>query len=311
MRRPFVVAPDWEPRLRPVLTGLDPAWAGAPLRPLGAGMDFCVFALDPDDGPPLTVRCPRHDEAMANARMQRRALPELARRLPVAVPVPVAAAVNPLGPGELDVFVRVPGEVLADEQWRRRGLLDSPNAATVAAIIEALAATPVEAARSWGVPDHDLRRGVTDRARRIAAEVAPLLPAAAAAALTSWWQRFVADDDNFANAERVIHADISLDHLLVDDGAIVGLIDFGDLAVGDPDYELCYLYNDAGAEFVAEVQRCRGAELTDRLAAKLRFFELNDLVFDALWAIDDDDRELLAATLPRLADLACAHRPEC
>lgn len=303
MRRPFVVAPDWESRLRPVLTALDPAWADAPLHPLGAGMDVCVFALDPDAGPPLTVRCPRHDEAAANARMQRRALPELARRLPVAAPVPVAAAGNPLGPGELDVFVRVPGEVLADEEWQRRGLLGAANAATVAAIIDALAATPVAAARGWGVPDHDLRGGVIARGQRLVTDVAPLLPADEAAAITSWWQRFLADEDNFANEERVIHADISLDHLLVDDGAIVGLIDFGDLAIGDPDYELCYLYNDAGAEFVAEVQRCRGRTLTDRLAAKLRFFELNDLVFDALWAIDDDDRALLDTTLTGLADL--------
>jgi aminoglycoside 2''-phosphotransferase len=43
-------------------------------------------------------------------------------------------------------------------------------------------------------------------------------------------------------SRRVIHGDLSDEHMLLERGAISGIIDFGDAAVGDPAYDLCFFW---------------------------------------------------------------------
>lgn len=298
MQRPLLLPDGWEPRLRVALTDLDTGWTGERLVPLGAGMDFWVFGL----GDRLTVRCPQHDEAADLATTQRHVLPVIADHLTLAVPRPLRTGSNPLGPGEFDVFTRVPGESSDDDTWHRHGwLADARNVAIVARTLDELAAVPVAEARQAGVAPRRLRDSLARRAGRARAELAALLPVAAATALLERFERFVADGANFPAAEVVIHADVSLDHLLVTDGVITGLIDFGDVAIGDPDCELAYLYADAGREFVAAVQARRGRPLSAAVEHKLQFFELADHVADALWALDHADPVLLASAIDHLA----------
>jgi aminoglycoside phosphotransferase (APT) family kinase protein len=45
-----------------------------------------------------------------------------------------------------------------------------------------------------------------------------------------------------STTQRIVHADLHSDHLFVDAGRLVGVIDWGDAFHGDPYYELPALY---------------------------------------------------------------------
>jgi aminoglycoside phosphotransferase (APT) family kinase protein len=243
------------------------------------------------------LRIPRNDGAVDSIARDQRLLPELAAHLPVPIPVPLFTAPNPLGPGAVGAYRMVEGEALDEDEWGRRGLLTEANALIIASIVDGLAGFPVDRARALGVTETGDRADLVADLARVRGEVAPLLEPALATRLVERWERFLADDAHFAGPPGFVHGDLSLDHLLVVDGTVAGLIDFGDVALGDPDADLGYLWAEAGRNYVAQVQAARGRTLDERLATKLEFLQLVDEVGDVLWALDFDDEPVRTRAL--------------
>jgi len=79
--------------VRVLLRRQHPDLAALPLRPLGAGWDNAMLRLGDD----RLVRLPRRREAAVLVEHEQRWLPELAARLPLAVPAPVRAGAPDLG----------------------------------------------------------------------------------------------------------------------------------------------------------------------------------------------------------------------
>lgn len=294
MRVPVTLPAGWEPALRAVLPG---RLSAGPLRALGAGLD-CWALLAGDD---VVLRIPQNAEAADAVARDLVLLPVLGPLVPVSIPRPLFEVSNPLGPGPIAAYRLVPGEVFDPPEWHRRGLLTDANAAVVGRVVDALAAFSADRARTLGVPDSAGRNGYAADLGRLVADVAPRLGPARGAELVRRWRAFVDDDANFTNEPVVTHGDLSLDHLVVNGGVVTGLIDFGDVAVDDPDTELGLVWAEAGPAFVAAVQRGRGRVLTPALAAKLVFFQLADEAGDVLWGIDTDRPEVRDAALARLA----------
>ncbi|WP_280272134.1 phosphotransferase family protein [Nocardia wallacei] len=285
-----VVLPDgWAGRVREALAGSPrPELADGELQLLGAGMDSVALLVEWGEGE-YVLRLPQDPHGAEGIAREHRLLPELAARLPLPIPRFLFTAPNPLGPGEFCVYPAVPGESLSEEQWHERGLLDRPEIhRRIAESLEGVHAFPVDRARELGIRTWDLRGEFADDLKTIRAEVIPLLDRSDAALLLAAWERYLDDDANFGYRPTLIHADVSLDHLLVTGVEITGLIDFGDVTIGDPDYDLCYLYPEAGHDFVGRVQRCRGTELTPRTEAKLRFWACADPALDVLHAQEHD-----------------------
>ena len=74
----------------------------------------------------------------------------------------------------------------------------------------------------------------------------------------------------------VLHADLSRDHLLTKNDAVVAVIDFGDVNWGDRDYDFHYLLLDFGESFAMDVARRYGHPNLDHLLSKLRYFAMAD-----------------------------------
>ncbi|GAB2683644.1 phosphotransferase family protein [Nocardia thraciensis] len=279
---------DWEARVRDALAASPrPELATGALRRLGAGMDSVALLLERPEGP-YVLRLPQDPHGAAGIAHEALLLPELADRLAVPIPRFLFTAPNPLGPGQFCVYPAVPGESLSDEQWQRLGLLDLPaTPRRIAELIEGVHGFSVVRARELGVETWDLRAEFTADLKTVRAEVVPLLGPTEADALLRAWEGYLGDDANFDYRPTLTHADVSLDHLLVTGTEITGLIDFGDVEIGDPDYDLCYLYPDAGPDFVRRVQHCRGTELGSRQEAKLRFWACADPALDVLHAVEN------------------------
>ncbi|WP_084003645.1 aminoglycoside phosphotransferase family protein [Agromyces aureus] len=200
----------------------------APVRRVANGWDNVMFRLGDD----LAVRMPRREVAIQLALHEQRWLPELAGRLPTPVPAPVRIG-RPAPEFGYDVPWSIvpwlPGVSALEFTVPVRDAAAVALAEFVAALgVPARAAAPVSPVR--GVPL--AVRDESVRARLAAGRVDE--PDAVARV----WERSLAASV-WHGPPVWLHGDLHPGNLLLhDDGALAGVIDFGDLTAGDPATDL-------------------------------------------------------------------------
>ncbi|MFC4032305.1 aminoglycoside phosphotransferase family protein [Streptomyces polygonati] len=203
-----------------------PDLAGLAVREVAGGWDNQQWRL----GEELAVRMPRTERAPDLQRKERRWLPVLAPRLPLPVPNPVRTG-EPSArfPRPWTIMTWVPGEPL-DRTPISRG---DHAADTLAGFLGALhVAAPAEAPAGSDRGAHP--RKCTETFDHFFDAVG--LGGAAGEVRAVW-------DDAVAAPEwegpRVwVHGDLHPANVVVADGTLAGVIDFGDLFAGDPAWDL-------------------------------------------------------------------------
>jgi len=211
---------------RRLLGAQAPHLTALPLRPVEAGgTDHTIFRL----GDALALRMPRIHWAAEQGERESRWLPVLAPALPVEVPVPVF-----LGePAHGYPFRWYVAPWLAGENPPPGGSVDL--AVALAGFVRALQAV---AAAGAPAPAPGQRGGPlagADPATRRSAE--HLRGEADVDALLDAWEAGLRADPWDGPAVWV-HGDLSDGNLLVREGGLTGVIDWGGLAAGDPAVEL-------------------------------------------------------------------------
>jgi len=229
--------------VRHLLEEQHPDLAALPLRLAANGWDNVLWRL----GEGLAVRVPRRRQAAALVEHEQRWLPELAARLPVPVPLPVRAG-GPTAdyPWCWSVVPWLEGALAAQVPAVERGA----TAETLAECVLALhRPAPPDAPHNpvRGVPL--LTRDAAVR-ERLASGAVP-----DAARVGSLWEELVRVP-SWEGPPSWIHGDLHPANLLLDDaGGLAAVLDFGDMAAGDPatDLATAWLTLDAPARrrFVA------------------------------------------------------------
>ncbi|MFI6264863.1 aminoglycoside phosphotransferase family protein [Micromonospora sp. NPDC051006] len=203
-----------------------PRWADLPVRPVEeGGWDNRTFHL----GDAMTVRLPSDEGYALQVAKEQRWLPVLGPRLPLDVPTPLAQG-EPAAdyPYPWSVYRWIDGRTA-----RRDRIADLTEfATTLAGFLAALqrvepSGGPVAGAHSaWrGAPlstyDEDTRRAIDRLGGRIPVDT---VNAIWADALDATW----------AGPPVWFHGDVAYGNLLVRDGRLASVIDFGCCGVGDP-----------------------------------------------------------------------------
>ena len=214
-----------------------------PLRRLAAsGSTNALFRLGED----LVVRLPRQPGGSATIEKEARWVPLLAAGLPVAVPDVVALGEPGLGYPEWWSVVRWIEGATPAVVGGPSGSSTSPAplATDLAGLVRALGAleVPREAladpdlrwyrADPLATQDADTRAGI-EQCRDL-----PGLHVDLDAALAVWDEAMTLPGVADVVPERWLHGDIAAENLLVRDGRLAALIDFGALCVGDPTVDL-------------------------------------------------------------------------
>lgn len=214
--------------VRALLAEQHPDVADLPLEPLAEGWDNVLFRL----GDELTVRLPRRLMSAALVEHEQRWLPELAPRLPLPVPVPVRAGrpSEALGyPWPWSVCPWLPGEPAED---RPPDDLDEA-AETLGGFIAAMhqpAPSDAPANPYRGIPLHDRTDWLEAGLEALSGEVDT-------AAVQGCWSDLL-DTPPWPGPALWLHGDVHPLNVLVHEGRIAGVIDFGDLCAGDPASDL-------------------------------------------------------------------------
>jgi aminoglycoside phosphotransferase (APT) family kinase protein len=226
--------------VRRLLAGQFPHWAGLPLEPVpSAGTDNALYRLGDD----MVVRLPRIDWAVDNVEREHRWLPWLAPRLPVAVPVPLGKGAPAEGyPWSWSVYSWLDGENPAVGRSPDAGALATGLARFVTALRRIDPAGGPPAGR--GVP-------LVARDAPTRAAIDALRGTVDTAAVTEAWDSALRAPA-WPGPPIWVHGDLSPGNLLVVDGRLSAVIDFGGVGVGDPACDLIVAWNllPAGASEV-------------------------------------------------------------
>ncbi len=220
-----------ESLVRGLLSAQFPDWAGLPLeRVTSAGTDNALFKLGQDK----VIRLPQRQSAALQLDKELHWLPRLAPHLPLAVPLILGQGL-PTGafPWKWAVFSWIDG---ADASSGRLADL-SQAAQSLGDFLRALRAVDPSGGPLPG--EHNFYRGVPLAERDGAVRKAIADPASAVdpQAATAAWQKALSAPV-WAAAPVWIHGDLHGGNLLVKEGSLCGVIDFGGLSLGDPACDL-------------------------------------------------------------------------
>jgi aminoglycoside phosphotransferase (APT) family kinase protein len=209
-----------------LLAGQHPDLAGRPLTVLASGWDNVMVAVGAD----LLARLPRRAVAAELVRNEQRWLPVLAPRLPLPVPAPVRLGRPGEGyPWSWSVLPWLPGTVAA-----RTPPTDPGAAADMLGRFLGALHAPAPPDR----PRNPVRGGpLADRDAMTTARVEALAGFVDAAAVSRHW-RDALDVPPWPGPPVWLHGDLHPANLLVADGRLSAVIDFGDLTGGDPATDL-------------------------------------------------------------------------
>jgi len=262
--------------VRRLVAGQFPLWAELPVTPVDSyGTDHDIYRL----GDHLAVRLPRIGWATAQAAKEAEWLPRLAPHLPLSVPVQLASGHPAEGyPFDWSVYEWLPGQ-------DANGTLDDLDQAAVdlAAFVRALGGVdttgaPPRPPGGRGGPlaegDAQVRRSVAQLGGRIDGP----------AALRSWAESL--DAAAWPGQEVWVHGDLLPGNLLVVQGRLSAVIDFGGLNVGDSACDLQPAWNvfagASRARFRAELEvdeaswlRGRGWALYQAVSALPYYWDTN------------------------------------
>ncbi len=207
-----------------------PRWAGLPVRPVElSGWDNRTFRL----GETMTVRLPTAQAYAASVEKELTWLPRLAPALPYPIPVPVAAgAPSATFPWPWSIRRWIVGEPAATAT-----IVDPVRfAEDVAGFLRALQRVDPAGGPRAGAPS--FHRGADlavydDETRRAIALSGSAIDGAATAVA---WE--AARGARWAGPPRWFHGDVAPGNLLLDEGRLSAVIDFGQCGVGDPACDL-------------------------------------------------------------------------
>lgn len=207
-----------------------PQWSGLPIYPAEPnGWDNRTFRLGPD----LLVRLPSAEGYAAQVRKEQRWLPLLAPHVPLPIPVPVARGLPGAGyPWSWSVYRWLDGQPVSTADLSDLTEL----AVTLASFLVCLQQIDPTGGPRPG-PHNFFRGGPLEtydsETRRAIAAAQDLIDSELARAV---WENALAA--TWHGRHVWVHGDVAAGNLLVQDGRLAAVIDFGCSGVGDPACDL-------------------------------------------------------------------------
>jgi len=273
-----------------------------PLTVNELGLDYRIAIAAVEDGTRWVLRVPRRAEVGAKVEREARALAMLGRRLPFAVPdwrvADAELVAYPLLEDSTAILLQ-PGS--ATPEWAVRQ--DSEIfARSFASALAALHAVPIAAAEAAGM----LVRTPTQARQDVAADIDRVRRELAVNERRLLrWQRWLDDDSSWPDFCVVVHGDLYVGHVLVDNTERVsGMIDWSEARVDDPAIDMAshlMVFGEAGLAKLLLTYEAAGGRVWPRIAHHIAERLALGSVTYALFALESGNEEHLAAAKAQLA----------
>jgi aminoglycoside 2''-phosphotransferase len=134
----------------------------------------------------------------------------------------------------------------------------------------------IPAGKNYEIETMDLKEEYDDNFIEAKKYIYPHLSEKERNIISALFTEYLREPDHFNYTAVLIHNDFSKDHILINEstGEMSGIIDFGDMAFGDADYDLMYLWDEFGENFVSKLIASSSNVIEEKLRNKLIFFSL-------------------------------------
>jgi aminoglycoside 2''-phosphotransferase len=241
------------------------------IKKLGEGMDSVAFLVNKN----YIFRFPKNDDVRENLAKEIAALPILQTKLEIEIPNFEYVSKNNSFVG----YRKIEGKFLTKELFNSFAENEQDEIQkSLADFLQTIHKQKVEEFVKWGVEIQDFRADYEWDFENIKEFVFPLISAKNADFISKQFRQYLETEENFSFEPVLLHNDLSPDHILIEPKTIklVGIIDFGDIGIGDPDYDLIYFLDDYAEEFVRSFLRFYPHPNHEKLFEKLYFFGLVD-----------------------------------
>lgn len=271
--------------VRALLTDQHPDLADLPIHELANGWDNVIFRL----GDELTIRLPRREMAARLIDHEQAVLPGLAEQVPIAIPAPVRVGRPGCGyPWSWSVNPWIAGTIAATTP-----VIDpSREAQRLGEFMAGLHTTAPTDAPPNPYRGHFIGKNTTVNVER--------------SAQLDWGDEMLArwhhliEIEPWPHAPTWIHGDLHGANLLVDNGEISGVIDFGDVCAGDPatDLSIAWAMFDVDDRSVFRAAASRGEhEVDDATWQRAEAWALHFAVIYTLHSADNPTMGAIGQTL--------------
>ena len=255
----------------PILARHLPSAPHASLTPFGSG-DFTLAFKQGDQ----VIRVARHVEAANALRRESCVLVRIGSRLPLPVPRPMYYALPDCPP--FTVHSEIVGETLTREGWENLPTSARDKAAAdLATFLMALHSLPVETGLACGLEKLNGTEFSRSLRGKIANTINDLLDDQTQTRLAELLNSWSLTSSSEPQPSVLLHCDIGPGHVLYDPqtGHLTGVIDFGDLVIGDPARDFIYVYEDYGTMILEEVlARYAGNHAASKISAIRKWYLL-------------------------------------
>ena len=237
------------------------------IKPAGAGMHNTAYLVNGL----YIFRFPKTQDDKQKAKKEAVLLPIIQPLLPLAVPAPEYVSPTYLFIGHK----KLTGTFLTKEIYEALPLAkQTALLRSLAHFLTALHNINNEALSRAEAECINFKAMYREECAQIKKSLFPHLNADEQQAIEARFASYFGKEKNFDYKPVLLHNDFSLDHILLDEHeqTLKAVIDFGDAAIGDPDYDLFYLYKELGEEFLSGLLRHYKHSSLPLLFDKLSFF---------------------------------------
>jgi aminoglycoside phosphotransferase (APT) family kinase protein len=291
--------------LAPLLRAALPAELKGEPYFLGAGDTSIAFLIDDH-----VARLPRHEDAVKSQAREACVLTRIAARLPLEVPrhtiIPASEALP-----SFSLHRRVPGEELPLDAWLKMPRRQQTElAGTAGNFLEALHSVPIDRVHDCALEVSDPFEQAASIHERARASIYGFLPAETVKRIDAVVHRYVSDRSRWSYRPAILHCDFGPGHLLYDskESVLTGVIDFGDVTIGDPARDFIFLGEDWNAGFLSLALERYSLEPREQLLPRIEITNLLNLLWWTLWVKGRNLQDQLEHGLRELTRLAANSR---
>lgn len=255
------------------------------VQPITKGWDSFVLEVNDE----FIFRFPTRDDVIPHLENERNLLPTL--ELALSTPIPHFDAIGHGDASYPYTFIgyrKLHGVSLEDDTITQLQLIAlAPALATFLSELHSFpAAQAIQAGLENNTPEQ-WRERYQERYTDLQKRVFPLLDNELRTKSDQLWRNFLDNTSIFAFQPVLIHCDLGCEHILCDPerGVLTGVIDWGDMTIGDPAHDFVGLHSRSGRDFtqriLAHYQGTIDAAFWQRMDFYLAYGPFSELLYGA------------------------------
>lgn len=261
------------------------------IKKLGEGWMSNAYLLNDE----YVFRFPKEKEGNVDLEKEIKALPILREKITLQIPnfEYVGKQINGF---KFVGYKILKGKILDKEEFNILSSdIKSKLANQIANFMNEINLVQINNYRNFNVCINDFYVDYMDTFSELKEKVFPIFNIDLQYYITRKFEEYLNNRVNFNYIPKLIHADLSLNHMLYNEERreFTGIIDFGDMHIGDPDFDYVYLLDDCGIDFTKEVMKLRKQDDIESRLRKVSFFLTVDNVGIVLEGIRISNKRMI------------------